>query len=194
MAFKRKLYPRDALVSTIRGRSSNEIDLRREFDDLIFGGPTSIPHGRKLILRKMRRDASENLIPCTCVSDLTGEPDTERSCPFCLGEGKYWDETFITGYTSYIGADGGLTTRVRDLFPGSVRVDSKIFYFRFDTVITYDDKIVEPVLDSEGLLVVPYRREAVHKPQTIVRYRSDRGRTEYIAIYCRENDAIRLES
>ena len=93
----------------------------------------------------------------------------------------------------YVGADGGLSTRVRQLFPGQVRVDTKIFYFRYDTIISYRDKIVEIELDTEGDIVVPYRREAIYKPQTINKYRADYGRIEYIAVHCREDDAIRLD-
>jgi len=190
MSFKRKLYPdRNTVIAS--SSSSTEIDLRAEFDEIIYGGGGSIPHGHTLILRKMRRDADNSLVECSCRDSLTDEPDTESSCPFCLGEGYYWDENWVTGFSGYVGADGGLAGRVRGLFPGTVRVDYKTFYFRYDTDITYKDKIVEMKLDTEGEVVVPYIRESIYKPQTIVKYRSDFGRIEYIAIYCRENDAIR---
>lgn len=93
----------------------------------------------------------------------------------------------------YVGADGGLSSRVQQLFPGQIRVDTKIFYLRYDTAVSYRDKIVEIELDTEGDIVVPYTREAIHTPQTINKYRGDYGRIEYIAIHCRENDAIRLD-
>lgn len=190
MAYKRNLYPPGG--KTISARSnygSGEIDLREEFDSLVFGGAGSIPHGRQLILRKMRVDSNNKPIKCTCVDVSTREAD--YSCPYCMGEGYYWDENFITGYATYVGADGGLANRARFLQPGIVRADTKVFYFRYDTVITYYDKIVEPKLDTEGELVVPYVRKAIYKPQTIIDYRSDRGRIEYIAVFCQENDAIR---
>tara|TARA_Y100000310_G_C20641678_1_gene794302 strand:- start:902 stop:1483 length:582 start_codon:yes stop_codon:yes gene_type:complete len=192
MGFKRKLYPTArGLDASSRTSHSNEIDLRTEFDDLILGGATSIPHGRKALIRKMRRDSDNNLTACSCVDSSTGEPDTEAECSFCLGEGFYWDEVWTVVYSTYVGADGGMANRVRALTPGSLRVDYKVFYMKYDTDISYQDKIVELRLDSEGDPVVPYNREAIYKPQTIVEYRSDRGRTEYLAIYCREQDAIR---
>jgi hypothetical protein len=141
----------------------------------------------------MRRDANNSLMVCTCTSSLTGEPDTEKSCPFCLGEGFYWDESWATGYGVYVGADGGNAGRVRGLKPGSVRIDYRIFYLRYDTDISYRDKIIDPKLDTEGEAVVPYVRESIYKPQTINRYRADNGRIEYIAVYCREDDAIRVD-
>lgn len=194
MAISRSLYPSGlsyAQFYSITG--SREIDLRYEFDQIIFGGPTSIPHGHKLLLRKMRRDSDGSLLYCSCVDSITKEPDTELQCPFCLGEGKYFDEDWLIGFSSYVGADGGLSNRQISLFPGPIKVDYKVFYLRYDTDITYDDKIVELQLDTEGTPIVPYKREVIYKPQTIVKYRSDRGRIEYIAVYCREEDALRPE-
>lgn len=192
MAFKRDLFPTGGKTVSARTNYGNgEVDLREEFDNLIFGGAGSIPHGRQLVLRRMRRDSDNALTKCSCVDTSTREADF--SCPYCMGEGYYWDETWITGYATYVGADGGLSNRARFLQPGIVRADSKVFYFRYDTVITYYDKIVEVKLDTEGEVVVPYVREAIYKPQTIINYRSDRGRLEYVAVFCQENDAIRAD-
>ena len=194
MGFKRKLFPKgDISKASDSSGTGSEIDLRKEFDDIVFGSASSIPHGRKLLLRKIRRDDNNKPIPCDCVDDITKEPDTESSCHFCLGEGYFWDEEWIIGYAVYVGADGGQANRIRNLSPGSIRADHRIFYLRYDTEITYRDKIVELKLDTEGDPVVPYVRESIYKPQTIVRYRSDRGRVEYLAIYCNENDAIRVD-
>ena len=197
MGFKRKLYPKgkpDLALKALKATGdSTEIDLRAQFDDLVFGGPTSIPHGRKLLLRRIRRDDENKPIKCVCRDKLTDEADTESSCPYCLGEGYYWDEDFITGYATYVGADGGQTNRIRGIGAGTVRADARIFYFRYDTEISYKDKVVDLKLDTEGDPVVPYARESIYKPQTIIRYRSDYGRVEYIAVYCREEDAIRVD-
>ena len=194
MSFKRKLYPeRSGITTSSSSSGSTEIDLRKEFDEIVFGGNGTLPHGQTLVHRKMRRDDDNNLVSCSCRDSITDEPDTEASCPFCLGEGYYWDEDWIVGFSGYIGASGGLSNRVKGLFPGSIRVDYKIFYFRYDTELSYRDKIVEIQLDTEGEVVVPYRREAIYKPQTIVKYRSDYGRIEYIAVYCLESDAIRQD-
>jgi len=193
MGFKRDLYPKGGKTTSVRDSyGQSEIDLRKEFDELIFGGGGSIPHGRLFLIRKVRRDSDTNdPIKCVCVDDNTREADF--SCPYCLGEGYYWDETWITGYVSFVGADGGLANRARFLTPGVIRADTKVFYFRYDTVVTYYDKIVEVRLDVEGEAVVPYVREAIYKPQTINLYRSDRGRAEYLTVYCQENDAIRQD-
>jgi len=197
MAIKRNLFPKGnskkALKSLPSTGISPEIDLRAEFDDLVFGGGTSIAHGRLLLLRKMRRDDDNKLIKCVCVDAVTDEADTEDDCPFCLGEGYYWDEEKIIGFSGYLGAEGGKANRIRHVFPGSVRGEYRIFYFRYDTDISYRDKVIDLKLDTEGDPIVPYSRESIYKPQTIIRYRSDNARTEYLAIYCREDDAIRVD-
>ena len=123
MSFKRKLFPN--AQSTPRRNTSlsgREIDLRSEFDEIVFGGATSLPHGKRVLIRRARLDSDSVPIPCTCKDELTRE--AAPSCPFCLGEGFYWDESIETCYSMYVGADGGLSARVRQLFPGQLRVDT----------------------------------------------------------------------
>ena len=125
MAFKRSLYPNQGGQSRFSSASGREIDLRAEFDEIVFGGPTSIPHGKQVLLRKARLDADYKVIDCVCRSELSREADLD--CPYCLGEGFYWDEELITVYSRFVGADGGLSMRQKNLFPGQIRVDTKIF-------------------------------------------------------------------
>ena len=72
-----------------------------------------------------------------------------------------------------------------------MRTDYKVFYIRYDEKISYYDKIIELSLDFEGNVVIPYKREFIYRPETIQNYRSDNGRLEYIAVYCREEPSIR---
>jgi len=192
MGFKRKLYGKKGKKNSITTSSlSNEIDLRSEFDEIIYGTGGGIPHGKKVIIRKFRVDDDNNLSACSCRDEMTNEGDPD--CPYCLGEAYFWDEDWAVTYSMFVGSDGGLTRRNIPFQPGTVRVDSKVFYFRYDTDFAYTDKIVEIKLDTEGDPVVPYIRQAIYKPESIVEYRSDYGRLEYLAVYCRENDAIRLD-
>ncbi len=45
-------------------QSISPIDLREEFNELIFGGAETTPIGQKFIFRRMRRDDDKNLIAC----------------------------------------------------------------------------------------------------------------------------------
>jgi len=183
MSFKRKLFK----GQTSEKSSPNEINLRSEFDKLVFGAGGGTPHKKRVLIRKFRLDDGIKK-QCVCLSGLTREASLE--CPFCLGEGYYWDEKWSDCYSNYLGADAGQGNRKRNLAPGVIRVDYKIFYFRFDEEIKYTDKIIEVKLDIEGNPVVPYIREAIYNPQTIVENRADNGRLEYYTIYAREQDAI----
>jgi len=91
------------------------------------------------------------------------------------------------------GADSGLVARQTWMPPGAVRIDYRIFFFRYDADIKYGDKIVIPALDIEGVPVQPLAVEAVHKPQTVAEMRSDGGRLEYYTLYSREEDAVRTD-
>lgn len=168
-----------------------EINLRKEFDDIVFGIGGCRPHNHLVLLRVPRQDSSGNLIKCDCVSNLTDEADSEIDCRFCLGERYIWDESFIRVYSSLVGADGGKSNRNKRLSPGELRTDYKIFYLRYDQKISYNYKIIELSLDLEGKVVVPYKRETIYRPETIQKYRADYGRVEYIAVYAREESSIR---
>jgi hypothetical protein len=178
--FRRNVYNRNC-----------EIDLRKEFDDIVFGVGGCKPHNHLVLVRQARRASDGSLIKCACVSELTDEPDTENQCPYCLGEKYIWDERFSRCYSTLLGADGGKANRTKRIQPGEVRTDYKIFYFRYDEKVSYRDKIIELSLDLEGKLVIPYKREIIYRPETIQEYRADNGRVEYLAIYCREENSIR---
>lgn len=181
--------------ATINSAVGGEIDLRAEFDLIVFGDSEHVSHGKWVLVRRMRRNADGNPTYCTCMdiaTQTTVEPDPD--CSYCLGEGYLWDEEWKKCYSMYGGADSGFMRRQVWMPPGSIRVDYKIFFFRYDTELKYGDKIVEVRLDAEGDIELPYVREAIYKPQTINPYRSDNGRIEYYAVYCREEDAIRTDN
>lgn len=185
MSFKRKLFKNQ---NTLK-RSKGELDLRSEFDEFVFGTNGQIPHKKKILIRKFRLNANGDKVSCTCLDPVNLEAAPE--CQYCLGEGYFWDESWSDCYSQFLGADSGQGNRKRNLAPGIIRVDYKIFYLRYDSAFSYSDKIVELKLDIEGNPIVPYIRQAIYSPQTIVENRSDNGRLEYYSIYCREQDAIR---
>jgi hypothetical protein len=169
-----------------------EIDLRKQFDEIVLGKNGNISHGHKVLIRSARKsNTTGEYIKCKCVSNITDEPDQENECRFCLGEGYIWDERFVLCYSSLVGADGGKANRNKRIIPGEMRTDYKVFYIRYDEKISYYDKIIELSLDLEGNVLIPYKREFIYRPETIQNYRSDNGRLEYIAVYCREEPSIR---
>ena len=171
----------------------NEIDLRVEFDRIVFGDEQHIPHGHWILIRRMRRESNGDAVYCTCMEGQTTR-EADPRCSYCGGEGYLWDEEWMKTYSMYGGADNGLLRRETYMAPGSIRADYKIFFLRYDSGIRYGDKVVEVALDIEGQIQIPYVREAIYKPQTINTYRSDYGRIEYFALYCREEDAIRSDN
>jgi hypothetical protein len=172
-------------------RQNCEIDLRKEFDEIVFGIDGCKPHNHLVLIREARKDNLGKIIKCSCVDPLTDEADQENECRYCLGSKYIWDERFIRCYSSLVGADGGKGNRTKRILPGEIRTDYKVFYLRYDEKISYRDKIIELSLDLEGNLIVPYRRETIYRPETIQTYRADNGRVEYIAVYCREENSIR---
>ena len=173
----------------LKTNRSSEIDLRSNFDKLLFG--PGVKHSHLVFIRKARIDNDENKVPCNCVDKLTKEAAPERNCSYCLGEGFLWDEIAHKTYSTLVGVEGGKASRTRRITAGELRTDYKLFYFKYDTKVSYKDKIVEVRLDEEGKVSIPYRRESIYSIETIQEYRSDNGRIEYIAVYCREEKSIR---
>ena len=171
--------------------SGAEIDLRVELDELFFGYKSGIRHGYLCLIQHLRRDERNKPIACTCLDPLTKEADPD--CSYCASVGYLFDEQWYWTYSTYGGADGGLINRNTWMPPGAVRVDFKVFYFRYDVPIFYGDKIVEVKMDTEGNIVTPVVRSVLYSPQTINKLRADNSRIEYITVYCREESALRLD-
>ena len=171
-------------------KGSCEVNLRKEFDEIVYGINGCKPHNTLILIRNMRLH-DDNRIKCECYNTLTNESNHESQCDYCLGEGYIWDERFTRCYSSLIGADGGKANRTRRIMPGAVITDYKVFYLRYDEKISYYDKIIELILDIEGNLQVPYKRKRIYKPETIQENRADNGRIEFITIYAREEPSIR---
>lgn len=191
---------RPVTVSTSLSSINGEIDLRTEFDNIVFGpnGDGIGRHGHPVILRRVRRDADGYPTRCTC-SEASPNNQGNPDCSYCLGDGWLWDEEWIMTYSLYVGPDGGKANRYVRMQPGNVRTDYILFFFRYDADIKYDDKIVEVKLDEEGEVVISsisnsFIRETFFKPESVVKYRSDNGRIEYYGVYCREQDAIRNQN
>lgn len=171
---------------------ADEIDLRAEFDALMFGSGQDHRHGHPVAIRHLRRTTEGAPIACECKDLFSGEADPD--CSYCSGEGWLWDEQWYICRSQYLGSEGGLANRYRHPEPGQIRADYKVFFFRYDVPLRYGDKIVEMLLDDDGNPVVPYVREAIYKPQTINKLRSDNGRAEFITVHCLERDAIRSDT
>ena len=169
----------------------SELDLRTELEGFLGGDDGEIAKQKTLILRKFRRDEQDELVPCTCVNSLTKEADGELECPFCLGEGFYFDEQWLFAYSRPTETDKYLSSKIVQMQPGQISAYDRLFYCRFTESMTYADKIIELKLDSEGIPTLPYKRQHIYRIDTIVEYRSDLGRLEYWGLYCTEYNSIR---
>ena len=171
---RRNLYP-------LTGRT--EPDMRVELNRFMDGSYPEIAKGQIGVLRKMRRDTNGDLIDCACVDAVTHEPDKDHFCPYCAGEGFYWDESFIDIYKIDIGNDPMKARNEQLISPTLMNIPFLIFYLKSSVDLTNEDKIVELVLNSEGVPVRPYKRQGIYRIGTLSDMRSDRGRLEYWIVY-----------
>jgi hypothetical protein len=172
----RDLYTLGRIPSLYPGRT--EPDMRLELNNMFDGVFPEVAKSQPTILRKMRR-TNGVLNKCTCITPNTQEPDRDNFCPFCHGEGSLWDEMWIDTYCvdTGSGASGALSDKM--ITPGIMNEPVVIFYLRSRVDITTDDRIVQVILDTEGLPVRPYRRKKLYRIGNLVDFRSDNGKLEY---------------
>jgi hypothetical protein len=141
-----------------------EIDLRSELHRLLFGAADEIPKGKIGLLRRMRKDNNNQMIRCPCRNELTDEPDRDYYCRTCNSMGFLWDEYKIVYYKNN----------------ESFKEDRKgLFYLEYGADVTKYDFIIEVALNSEGVPLVPVRREAVYDIILADPFRADNGRIEF---------------
>jgi hypothetical protein len=176
--------------STVSSRSpvpssGGELSLRDQMLDILYGTSGGIPKGQKVLVRRMRRDSSENRTLCVCVDHITKEPDIDYPCPSCSGEGYLWDEELLTCYKTNVSAAKSSRTLFLDKEQfGVLSLAQTIFYFDYQVALTKEDRLVIIRLDEEGTPVVPYIREDLFEINLTYPLRSDRGRIEYWMAYC----------
>lgn len=170
--------------------SSPELDLRSEFDIILNGGAAISPKASFGLLRSMNTDSNGNLILCDCIDKVTKEPDKDYYCPLCMGERYFWTESMIKFYRVSISADDHGSETVWDKTKpfGQMNISSDIFYLPFNTIIKVSDKIIDIGLDVEGNIIIPIKREIIWKINNITKFRGDRGRIEFIKIFCNNED------
>lgn len=177
---------RDTFYNYSYDSKSTEINIRREMINTMDGMYPEISKAQQGLLRKMRRDSTYNLIQCNCVDKITQEPDKDRFCEICHGEGYLWDEVPMQLYKVLSGLSTTNALRDRLTPPGLINIPLVVFYIRYDSDITKHDRIVELVLDECGDPVTPFLREAIHVPASLWGYRSDHGKLEYWKAYTHE--------
>jgi hypothetical protein len=166
--------------------SSSEINIRQELINMFDGAYPEIPKASIGLLRKMRRDTNGLLLLCPCVDIVTREPDKDRFCPYCFGEGYYWDEVEVQYYCVTVGRDVSNISRERLTSPGLINPPLVVFYIRYDVPITIQDKIIKVSLDLEGSPAVPRKRDSIYRVTKIWDYRLDNAKLEYWKIYTYE--------
>lgn len=166
---------------SLSGRS--EIDLRTEFENTMYGNGPEIQKHQPGLLRKFRRDASNNLISCSCVNSVTKEADRETRCPICLGEGSIWDESSIEFYIGKSVAGDASVYQDRIKVPGIMNTELIIFYIPSKYTLTKEDKLVSLSLDKEGIPNQPLSRFQLYRIAELREMRLDNGRLEFWKAY-----------
>jgi len=171
-----------------RHPSSSEIDMRDELRRFLVGDDLEIPKEKKFILRRMRRNSLDQLVPCACLNSLTKEGDRDRFCPYCFGEGFLWDEEFISGV--HVEARRGNRRKIQEpLLLEPVILDPMLSYLYLFYYVnpTIQDRIIAPQVDDAGRLVWPIKISQYWHIEAANPMWGENGRIDYWVLTIREN-------
>jgi hypothetical protein len=158
--------------------------MRKELQNTFDGVFPEIAKAHKVLLRRMRRDANGDPILCECVDPVTREPDVDKFCPICWGEGYKWDEEYIDTYKVVIRSSVGNAYREEVIEPGLVNIEIVSFYVLYDIHPSPMDKIIDIQLNDDGSVAEPLKRTMLHRIVTAIEYRADNGKLEYWKLDC----------
>lgn len=174
--------------------SGTEPDMRQEFINTIEGANPEIAKGQPGLLRKMRRSSDNSLQPCPCVDNVTREPDKDRFCPICFGDGWLWDEVNIKFYRVYKESDASNVVKDKLRKPGLINQPFVVFYVRYDAEITKEDKIVQLELNDDGSSSSPMVRKRLFRIGNLWDFRADNGKLEYFKVFTYHEDVKHLNA
>jgi len=181
-------------LSSVYGTSQTEPNMRVEFERTMDGHYPEIAKSQPALLRKMRLDGNGQKTKCSCVDNFYSEPEKDRFCPICFGEGYLWDETALKIYRvlGNSDTDNALLNFAKE--PGLINIPVVIFYVWYSTAITEADKIATLSLDTSGSAIVPNKRTGIYRIEKSWDYRSDNGKLEYFKLFTRQESVKWLNS
>ena len=127
-----------------------EPDMRQELINTFEGKFPEEPKAQPGALRRMRRDDDDNLIKCACVSEVTTEPDKDKFCNICWGEGFVWDEVLMGVYKVIIERSVGLASGEYVIMADLVNIALVSFCGKYNALVRQVDNVVEMVMRIGG--------------------------------------------
>lgn len=167
---------------------ASNIDLRFEFDKILFGGIDVVAQGRQMVLREFTDT------PCPYCWDPVTSSARISNCPYCHGEAYQFTERVVT-MALYAGIAPVYKPGVQGTgqYPtadyGTTDPDKASAFARYDTWPNYErftfpqnainNKLYELKVDFNGRTVQPLVRAAKWKMLSITPMHGDFGRVEY---------------
>lgn len=166
--------------------NKSEPNMRQELINTFAGKFPEEAKAQSGAIRRMRREDNGSLIECPCIDEVTKEPDVDKFCPICWGEGFIWDEMLLNIYKVIIRSSVGLATKEDVIEPGLVNIPMVSFFATYDLDVDKQDKIIELVLNKDGTPLIPYKRERLYRIGTAIDFRADNAKLEYWKLDCYE--------
>ncbi len=179
-------YTGTSSINYFGSGARTEPDLRQEMINTLDGFLPEIAKSQTGIIRRVRRNADNIPVKCSCRDSITTEPDRDIYCPLCMGIGYLFDEEYIDFYKVLFDKTFSSLRRHHMIEPGLIDASSVVFYFKYDAAINKEDRILEIQLDVDGNISSPVTCLGVYKIDKSWEYRSDNGRIEFWKVIAHE--------
>ena len=162
--------------------TTNQADLKTEFDRLIDGYAGFEGIGQVLVLRTMAASF------CVCWDAVQG---SSSDCKYCKGESYTWAETYHRAYFTQTFGRGITGVRQQSVLepPGYMDEGKALVYMKVSAAPSAGDKIFRVRLNNEGSIYYPIERVEKWKITAVEDKRYDRARLAYYICLCEREEA-----
>ena len=166
-------------ISQVWNTSSQGVDLRKEFNDLVLGKGSYTGIGVFMMHRIMDRTGAR----CPCWNQTRG---SSSSCRYCKGESFAWTETWVRGwFTQTYGRALTAATVANELLPpGIFDKDKALMYLPHTADPKTGDALFRIRMDSDGKPYYPIERTEKWRCVNVEDRRQENGELAFWLCLC----------
>ena len=142
-----------------------ELDIAKEFEDLLLTDTDCSPLKTLFIFKKMKRDARGNAKACnSCNSAGTKWVEGSSDCPYCEGLGYQWDEGKAYGwfYKKSVLSDRNLMSSTPAVV-GTTIFNKQYLVVPKEIVLRQGDYILKLLLDNDNKPLIPIQLDDMYQ-------------------------------
>ena len=166
---------------------SVHIDVRKEIEEWLEGGPNDTIKSQYVILSNRKKDDSGNEIKCSCLQEEFSSPDTK--CLYCRGSGYLYEDSWLRAYLVVL--TGGLPAGIleKKFEPVIPLTEPILMAYTFDDVVADERSMIYEVRQTrDGRVYSPVTITGWWNVNVVKTMRLDGNKSEFTTIQAKKND------